>query len=230
MYQLLQINLAGPHPTLSPWWERMGSLAALVTERGVDVIVAQAGFDAGGDPGPRDHLLALLPGFDAAPQEGLLIASRIGLDAVRAGELTRLPGGEDASERVVVGARVRGVMIVNAYVSWVEAQATRNVAELLAFADTVDEGEPDDAPALIVGDFNQEPASPALSALPGAGFSDAWTRVRHGEAGFSYEAGVGLYARLDQLWERSETALVTAVEAIDTGASNHLALLAKIDR
>ena len=113
-----------------------------------------------------------------------------------------------------------------AHVSWVSEQSERNVGEAIGVLG----GRGD---ALLVGDFNQPADSAAIRALAGAGFVDAWARLRPGEDGFSYETGK-LDTRIDYVFERAATPLVTRIDLVaaepDEALSDHAFLLFEVAR
>lgn len=65
------------------------------------------------------------------------------------------------------------------------------------------------APAIVMGDFNTTPGTPAYQAMAQAGFVDAWDALRPGVAGFTcchvadlVDMGSTLRKRIDYVWTR----------------------------
>lgn len=211
-----------------PLNERMAAFAALIERHDVDVVILQAALDADGAPTPTELILGSAAEYHVVSHGGLAILSRVPVEEDEAIALTGLGLSGDPTERHLLMARLpdHALTLGVAHVSWVSEQAERNVGEIIGVL-----GERGDA--LLVGDFNQPPGSAAVRALIGAGFADAWPRLRPGEDGFSYETGK-LDTRIDYVFERAAAPLVTRIELIatapDEALSDHAFLLFEVER
>ena len=215
----MQLNLAATNGSIEPIERRVPLIAELIANERIDVLVTQAGDIASIDQLACERHLHR----DA----GLAIIARPPIVDAGVHPLTRREDSsdEDAHKRALLSVHIGDMTIIDAHLSWVEAQAVDNITELLAVADAAG------GDVLVVGDFNQEPASPAMRALEAAGFVDCWARLRHGEVGFTYEAGKP-WGRIDYVWERAARRRVTSIALVgDIGAplSDHFGLVAEID-
>lgn len=211
-----------------PLDERMAAFAVLIDRHDVDVVILQAALDADGEPTPTELILGSATNYQVVSHGGLAILSRVPVEEDEAIALTGLGLGDDPTERHLLIAQLpeHDLTLAVAHVSWVSEQAESNVGEIIGvFAGRGD--------ALLVGDFNQPPESAAVCALTEAGFADAWPRLRPGEDGFSYETGK-LDTRIDYVFERAATPLVTRIELIatapDEALSDHAFLLFEVAR
>lgn len=225
---MLQANIAGAKAMLRALDERMAVFSALIEQHDVDVVILQAALDANGEPTPIELILGSASTYHVVSHGSLAILSRVPIVEDEAVALTGLGLADDPTERHLLLARLpdHDLTIAVAHVSWVSEQAERNVGEAIGVL-----GARGDT--LLVGDFNQPPESAAVRALTGAGFVDAWARLRPGEDGFSYETGK-LDARIDYVFERAATPLVTRIDLVaagpDESLSDHAFLLFEVAR
>jgi endonuclease/exonuclease/phosphatase family metal-dependent hydrolase len=163
--------------------------------------------------------------------EGSALAARLPWREVRSCALTRLEGGEDSFERVLLTAVFdlpgEPLTLFNAHFSWVGEQAELNLREALSFMAEFA------GPALLVGDLNNPPGCELWALLKQVGWVDAWSRLRPGEAGFTFVEGDRLAKRIDYAWANRELApYLQAIEVVaerpllsGERASDHAGLL-----
>lgn len=226
--RLLQANVAGAKAMPRALEQRMAAVASLIERHAVDIVFLQAALDADSVPTPIAAILGREPEFDIVSHAGLAILSRVPIVAHGAVALTGLGHADDPSERHLLLATLpeHDLTVAVAHFSWVGEQAERNVVEAIGALG----GRGD---ALLVGDFNQPPESPAIRSLAGAGFIDVWARSNPDDAGYSYETGT-LSTRIDYVFERAAAPLVTRIELVatepDEAVSDHALLLFEIAR
>lgn len=78
---------------------------------------------------------------------------------------------------------------------------------------------------VLLGDFNAEPGSPEMELIAAAGMVDAWSQAGLGP-GFTWPAS-DPYQRIDWIWLSPDLQALQA-EAMQTGASDHLPVLAEV--
>ena len=222
----MTINLGGQSTVHGDWPTRCARAVAIVRDQAVDILAAQAV--------PADGLVALtsqLPTFRGVASTGgaettSALVAREALGDVLTQPLSRFDS-EDSFARTLLAATgaTSGapVTIINAHVSWVDAQARANVDELLRFAENLS------GDVLLVGDLNQSYDSAAIGALTDAGWTDAWRKLRRGESGETFPTG-DLSSRIDYVWARGTTVQrLQSIELVggegDAALSDHLGLL-----
>lgn len=166
--------------------------------------------------------------------KGSAIVSRLPMAAQDALELSLKPGLEDSDRRVVLHARFdlpgHTLHLFNGHFSWVPQQSVNNIQETLDYMAQFD------GPALLVGDLNTPDDSDLLERLRAAGLTDAWARLRPGEAGRTFESSEPSI-RIDYAW--ANTGLQPRLHSIEIianqrtangiGASDHFGLLIELD-
>jgi endonuclease/exonuclease/phosphatase family metal-dependent hydrolase len=114
--------------------------------------------------------------------------------------------------------------------SWVSRQARANLREILSYAGSVS------GPTLIMGDLNQTPDVDLWQPLVAAGWTDIWSFVRPGAAGYTFEAAEPR-VRIDYAWANQVLlpricSIEVTGQAQATGnlhISDHMALLVTCD-
>lgn len=239
MLRILTLNINYRVARHGPWDQRRVLIAETAERVQADILALQA--VEGGSGRHQARELAALLGFDhvafvagmqrAGIARGSALVSRYPLAALDVRHLSRRTDHEDEDERVVLKAQVQtargGMVLYNAHFSWIGAQAVDNARETLAFHDL--------APALLVGDLNSAPDSPALGMLRAAGWHDLWERLHPDDPGYTFEADQPAQ-RIDYaLANQALSARVRAVERVGPPAdawprlSDHLGLAVTLD-
>ncbi len=166
--------------------------------------------------------------------EGSAIISRVRFAETSYLPLRQIPNLDDKNFRVVQMTRFdfRSAMfhLFNAHFSWVDEQAIANVKQTFPYINSFR------GPALLVGDLNQPPESPALERLAHSDWTDAWAMLCPDEDGFTFETG-NLTKRIDYAWANFDLKpdlreiQVVANNRDSSGAdvSDHLGLLITLD-
>ncbi|WP_365980125.1 endonuclease/exonuclease/phosphatase family protein [Sphingomonas sp.] len=223
--KLMQVNIAGPNQRLASLKERIGEIVALVDQHEIEIVAVQAGVDADGNDAPLTALGAALSEHgQVATAGGIALLTKVPMADARAVPLRQLGLPDDPFERelLIVELAPDGPVIAIGHFSWADKQAEANVADTLGALSGMGD-------VLLVGDFNQPPESAALAAFAEAGFVDCWPRLNRARSGFSYPAPTP-DRRIDYVLERAEAPMVTALDLVAGGFSDHAALIARIER
>lgn len=240
----MTLNINHDSPKHGPWDERRALIAEAIRKRNPDVVALQAVRRRKG-PNGIDQLAELkdsLPAFrydwffpmaiDAGGDIGLAFLSRVPFQAPAALPLERIDQDEDAQTRAAVRIDIDTqsgrLSILNAHVSWVPAQARRNIDQLTAWTDAKAGRK------ILVGDFNAAPDAPVLAPLRDAGWNDVWSARRDGGDGFTFES-VDPTQRIDYVWAGpGAIENVTQIDVVDerrpdVRMSDHLGLMAELN-
>src|SRR5438477_2280642 len=188
MLRLMTLNLNYRIAKHGPWEARRALIADAVRHSAADVIALQAVERVGASDQAAElgellgygHIRFAPATIDNGVERGSALVSRLPLADVAIRRLSRLTNQEDANDRVVLRAEVDAggycIALYNAHFSWVAPQALDNVRETLAFRHG--------GPAVLLGDFNNGPESPALQALTRAAWVDPWAHF-HADSGYT---------------------------------------------
>lgn len=245
MIKVMTMNINGYGIRQGAWISRIGLIREAIEDACPDIIALQA---VSKDPGlfeGKDQATQLKELFKAYPYiyyhpamkysddrtDGTAFISRFPLLDVSAKPLNLKPNLEDGNQRAVLHTRLDlksgSLHIFNAYYSWVTEQAEENIHQTLElFKDY-------SGPALLVGDFNQPPDSPALDHFRQAGWMDLWSALYPSEDGFTFFESGQLVKRIDYAWANPELKdrvdgirLVAGAEAaLAERPSDHMGLL-----
>ena len=234
MFRVLTLNLNYHVDKHGPWGDRRALIVKAARDHDVDVMVLQA-VEGAGDGNQAEELATRLgfryTAFVAASNErgrkrGSAFVSRQPVE-VEMHQLGVVEGHEDPGPRVVLRGQVqtRGMRIdlYNAHFSWVAEQAVQNVRDTLSFRRP--------GPALLLGDLNSPPDSPAVTLLRESGWCDLWAERRSDETGHTFESDHPTQ-RIDYVFASADLrARVHAIDRVGTEGgrpprfSDHLALL-----
>lgn len=204
MFRVMTLNLNYDGARHGPWPERRALVLAEIRRWQPDLVAFQAVWQPSADDNQAEQLARELPGYvhvwfePVMPQanaaaKGMAFLGRVPFERRGTRALTHRGGTDDADRRVLLRAHcaahatpvslgVDGIDFYNAHFSWVDAQARDNIHDALPFLNETQ------APALLLGDFNQTPDKPLHAALREAGWVDAWSWLRGSEAGYTYES------------------------------------------
>lgn len=161
----------------------LATLQAELAARGLDYVVAARVSDTDASPFPGIHLLdndVLLVDRSRVAIGAPIIARNYSLNI---GEVA--PGLNLKRGFVAVPATIGGIAVtlVNTHL---ESGDPDEIAQLRAAqaAELVQTLDPT-RPAILLGDFNDNPGSAMWHVITGAGFADAWPSLRPGAAGFT---------------------------------------------
>ncbi len=243
MPRIMTLNIHGFNDCYGPWEQRRELIRAVIREARPDVVAMQAvEREAGGEA--RDQAWQLChasPGLiysvfqpaktlDDGFAAGLAFLSRTRPDVLETVGLQRLEQAGEPTERIFVHGRFDfagwPLNVVNAYVSWIEAQALQNVDEIIGYL-----GRYAEEPCLLVGDFNNSAEALPMQTIKTAGFHDLWAELHPAEPGFTFFEDGG--KRIDYVWaNRFALERVMAMELVANcddpeglRPSNHLGLL-----
>ncbi|HUH06303.1 MAG TPA: endonuclease/exonuclease/phosphatase family protein [Egibacteraceae bacterium] len=174
--RVLTLNLWGVNESVE---QRMPALIDYLRAAPADIVALQE-VDSWGSASQADHVAEALglrahvirSGPDGVGGEGLAVLSAVQSDPVATVHLPSVDGDHARALQVVDVRLPWGVVRVgNTHLTWPldadqgRAQQARAIAEALAGWD---------GPAVVLGDLNDVPRSPALSVLEEAGFIDAF--------------------------------------------------------
>jgi endonuclease/exonuclease/phosphatase family metal-dependent hydrolase len=220
MLRLVTLNVGLGGDRFGRWSDRLAVAADVIRRTNPDVALLQAVerrprdgavTDQAGDlaanlgTGWHAHFVAAA-GRHGGSAVGTAWLSRAPL-AIDRRSLTLLTEEQDPNPRVLSHAYVEGVSVWNAYFSWVEAQARRNVEETLEAV-----GEKPGA-AVVAGDFNCVPRNSALDLLRRRGWIDVWKELRPNDDGLTFFENGRLAKRIDYVW--ASPALASRLGSID---------------
>ncbi|MGH2447363.1 MAG: endonuclease/exonuclease/phosphatase family protein [Chloroflexota bacterium] len=187
----------------SPWPDRRALIARAITDRSPDVVALQeARHDFRFDHGRgQAEQIADLTGYCCTwalaqvyvpilrLDEGLAILTREPPMDVAEQRLSHFNSNRhDENRRICLSARVqiygRVLDIYNTHFSLSPAAQRCNAREVLAFIRRRSSGRP----AVLMGDLNAEPASPAIDDLVTGGLLDCWRSANPHEPGFTYSS------------------------------------------
>lgn len=161
----------------------LATLEAELAARGLDYVVAARVSDTDASPFPGIHLLdndVLLVDRSRVAIGAPIVARNFSLNI---GEVA--PGVELKRGFVAVPATIGGIAVtlVNTHL---ESGDPDEIAQIRAAQATelVQSLDPT-RPAILLGDFNDNPRSAMWQVITGAGFSDAWPSLRPGAEGFT---------------------------------------------
>lgn len=235
---VLTLNLNFRGNKHGSWSDRKRRIVELIRSDAPDIVALQA-VENDGMVDQASELARELPEHPhvlfqsaerGAPLRGSAFLSRMPLAGFETTELPLVDQTEDPTPRVVIDARFLSaagtVRVVNAHLSWVELQNEDNARRLVSFVSR------DRQPALIVGDFNAAPDSPALRRLSEAGWKDLWSLRRAGDPGYTFESNQPSlridYAWADDGWaKRVREVWVAGVTPSGERISDHLALFVR---
>ncbi len=166
--------------------------------------------------------------------QGSAFLSRRRMDSTNYLPLTKLPGLDDASARVLLVARLDlatgPLHIFNGHFSWVAEQARANMSEALPYMENFV------GRALLVGDLNNTPEADVLQTLKKQDWIDAWAALHVQQDGFTFESNHPTI-RIDYAWANPELeSFVQDIQVIadkpsveGARASDHFGLLVTLN-
>lgn len=212
--KLMTLNINYDESTHGAWPVRRGLIADAIRAHGPDVIALQA---IRRDPAVEDgldqakQLAALLPQFQHVAfqpaldhpdgrQDGSAFLSRIPFALTDSLRLKLVSGCQtepprDAIPRLLLTARLAqpALTLLNCHISWVYEQAVVQMEEVLTYA------ERELGPRVLLGDLNTTSELPLIERLRSKGWTDAWSFLRPGEAGHTFESHAP-GKRIDYVW------------------------------
>jgi endonuclease/exonuclease/phosphatase family metal-dependent hydrolase len=228
--KILSLNLNYYGDKHGPWERRKPLIAEAIAQHRPDVVALQAvrrdpAISGGVDQASQladvldeyDHVVfgpsvesAAGVSSDSAADGSAFLAKRpfqkvifhrLGLGTLAAGD-----SPEDPNPRLVLAAKVNGLYLFNAHLSWVPAQAAPQVALTLPFIEAFA------GRRLLVGDLNMPPGSELLHGFTGRGWTDLWAMLHPGQPGYTFESHAP-DKRIDYAWVSPE--LRPAAQGID---------------
>ena len=229
------------------WSKRRAHLARSIAAQRADIVgLQEVHSDAPtGEASQADELARELDGYDTLFAPGRVTASGhaegvallikrphvVVERSVLALSLDAKDPLEGPHQRVVLRAAVRvGETIVDALVthaSLSKAGRSRTLPEIRDFA-ARERTRSASAGAVLLGDFNATPGDPALAALAGAGWTDAWTHANPAARGGTWPAGAP-FRRIDYVWvQKGEGWRIDGCVRMPVAGSDHMGLVATL--
>lgn len=192
MLRLMTLNLNYRVAKHGPWEARRALIAETIKRAQADLVVLQAVECLDGRSQANElseivdypHVTFVAAMTEGRKRQGSAFLSRRPLGDVEVRRLTRQPNHEDKSDRLLLRIQVKGAAgsfnVYNAHFSWVLPQALDNARETLDFNNR--------HPAILLGDLNSAPDSPAIETMRRGGWIDLWTALNANDPGYTFEA------------------------------------------